>query len=101
MPTKAVSITCILAGVLVFAFPMLYQFGCFALVAYALANTHLPSMNISAPALENGYRFGSIGLGVLLTLFGMALAFLGRRPPLPAGPRPKADPEPLVPAGTP
>ena len=78
---KSVAITCILAGILTFSAPMFYQFGCFALVAYSLANTHLPSMNISAPALENGYRLGSIGLGLILTVVGVVFGFRGGRTP--------------------
>ena len=85
---KPVSITCIVAGVLVFASPMLYQFGCFALVAYSLANTHLPSMNISAPALEASYHVGSICLGLLLTIYGMVLGWRARRGPGPDAPVP-------------
>lgn len=78
---KSVAITCILAGIFTFTAPMLYQFGCFALVAYSLANTRLPSMNISAPALEDGYRIGSMFFGLILTVIGVVFGLRRRRTP--------------------
>ncbi|MBV9126642.1 MAG: hypothetical protein JO117_01010 [Verrucomicrobia bacterium] len=76
---KAISITCIICGTFIFVAPMLYQFGSFALVAYALANTHLSPMNIAAPALEEGYRIGSFCFGLALVSVGIVFALLGRR----------------------
>ncbi len=96
MSTKSVPITCILAGVLVFIMPMLYQFGCFALVAYSLANTRLPSMNISAPALEDGYRVGSMCFGLILTVVGMVFGFRNRPTPAAVNP-PRSIATPSVP----
>ena len=76
---KAISITCILAGAFIFAAPMIHQLCCFALVAYALANTYLPTVNLTEPGVDDGYRHASMACGILVMVAGIAFGILNLR----------------------
>jgi len=74
---KPISRTCIICGTLAFLAPMLFQGFCGAFVAYALANSRLSPMSISAPSLPPIYYLASVIFGAVLTLVGILAAVPG------------------------